>query len=526
LKTNPSLTSLKDIDTTLDRKTSLRMSSALDYIPEQASIIATAIDDEVDSTAPTPTLGPMHPPHSVISLDSSDMHTNTHNSNSNTKPRLTLSAYRRTAIRLTPADPTQRFEDSYDLHAPGCRVLGHGAFSTVRLAVRKHDGIQVAVKTIAKHDALRAQRLRVGGRRYLEEWEILRRMHQHPYIIDILDLFESDDEIQLVMEYCQGGELFDAIQKKRNRFPSARRGQYSERQAACVTSQILRALADLHAQGIVHRDVKPENILLVSDDDDCNIHVKLADFGVARSLAPELVTPGDGDVSPLTPNRQRSFSIVGSNYYVAPEVHYGSTYDAAVDIYSLGVTLYILLCGFPPVFSGPENNAEVVFPVSYWKDISEEAKDLVRAMVTSDTESRITADEALRNRWIVANMEGLTSPSRIRRREMSIMRPEQPVHLDLNRLYKSLGALQQVSKKRSFHASRSDSPHKRAKMERRTSSALIALADLYRVTSPPRVHALAREPSSDLRHSLSNRDEVDRVPPFRSRNLNTAFLSA
>jgi len=173
---------------------------------------------------------------------------------------LTLSAFRRpeNAVRLTQTDPNRRFEDEYSVNAGG--VLGHGAFSTVRLAVRKRDGVKVAVKSIAKHEALRSRRLRMqsDSRHYLEEWEILRRLKDNPYVIDILDVFETNEEIQLVTEYCPGGELFDAIQKKQRRS----RSTSCEVQAAQITSQILEALVALHSEHIVHRDVKPENSTL------------------------------------------------------------------------------------------------------------------------------------------------------------------------------------------------------------------------------------------------------------------------
>lgn len=176
----------------------------------------------------------------------------TKSSGSVMKPRgLTLSAFRRpeNTIRLTQADPLRRLELEYDLHGACARgVLGHGAFSTVRLAVRLSDGVQVAVKSIAKHEALRSRRLRhVQGvtlrGHYLEEWEILRRLQNHPYVINLLDVFETLEEIQLVTEYCPGGELFDAIQKKqRKNRRSGSSSSSSEAQAAQITSQILLAL--------------------------------------------------------------------------------------------------------------------------------------------------------------------------------------------------------------------------------------------------------------------------------------------
>jgi Protein kinase domain len=294
---------------------------------------------------------------------------------------LTLSAYRRpeNTIRLTTSDPSRRLEAYYGLHGAGVSgVLGHGAFSTVRLAIRLCDGVQVAVKTIAKHEAIRSRRLRrvdeTSGTssssrlsHYMEEWEILRRLQGHEHVVKLLDVFETTEEIQLVTEYCAGGELFDAIQKRQrwNRRHVHSSGNNnsssSEAQAATITFQILQALEKVHSLNIVHRDVKPENILLANREDEA-VHVKLCDFGVARPLVPQYspepsqlqlqqpsehdhsalssVCLSDGEASPLTPgSRSRSFSTVGTDYYAAPELTYGGSYDTAVDIYSLGVTL-------------------------------------------------------------------------------------------------------------------------------------------------------------------------------------------
>jgi calcium-dependent protein kinase len=395
------------------------------------------------------------------------------------RPRLTLSAFRRHAIRLTKTDPERRLIAEYDLNALGCRgVLGHGAFSTVRLAIRKSDGAKVAIKTIAKHEALRSRRLRVGGRRYLEEWEILRRFQNHPYIIGLLDVFETDEEIQLVLEYCEGGELFAAIQKRRNRTLETRR--YTEAETAQITSQILCALSDLHSAGIVHRDVKAENVLLVNDKDD-DVHVKLCDFGLARPLFDQESScdseSSDDEGSPssavVTPGRlQRSFSIVGSNYYAAPEVRFSERFSPASDVYSLGVTLYILLCGFPPVFAG-DDELEVMFPSTYWVDVSPEAKTLVEKMLRSTPLSRITSKEALSDPWIMKYAQASWF--------------QRTANLDLvcRRLYSSVSVeAASIGKKRPFSAVGSVQSPQRTRM--RSSSVVIALADLCRgISSVP-----------------------------------------
>lgn len=339
------------------------------------------------------------------------------------RPRLTLSAFRRPehTVRLTQSDPSRLLETDYDLRSPGCGILGHGAFSTVRLARRNSDNLQVAIKSIAKRDALRARRLRLGrggGRsssssvsssacssgRHMDEWEILQTMDAHSHIITLLDIFETDETIHLVTEFCEGGELFDAIQKKRNRSPAVRRGHYSEAQAACITRQLLTALRDLHGAGIIHRDLKPENIVLVNED-DANIHAKLCDFGMARMYDRDGGSTSDTETPPSTPGRKHSFCAVSCDYYAAPEVcAIGSAHRPSADVYSLGVTLYILLCGFPPVLSDGLSGDEeytVLFPEVQWTTVSEKAKGLIRKMLISDPAKRITAETALQDEWIL-----------------------------------------------------------------------------------------------------------------------------
>jgi len=489
-----------------------KRSSVVSFHPVLATSVSSSVvvvvDDEVDTTSEHVVTAPMHMAATSqprVTLDLSSTRTAStavslpeqqqHFQKKHAKRGLTLSAFRRSSVRLTHADPDRKLEDFYEMQQTGLSgVLGHGAFSTVRMAVRRSDQLPVAIKSIAKHEALRARRLRVG-KHSMEEWDILKQMRNHPFIINLMEVFETEDEIMLVLEYCEGGELFNAIQRKRNRKQAMRRGQYTEVQAAVITSQILKALADLHAAGIVHRDVKPENILLTDTKDDNRIRVKLCDFGMARSLrdhdddADGSESGNDeedgnkvGEASPSTPGRSRAYSIIGSNFYAAPEIQYGNPYDTAVDIYSLGVTLYILLCGFPPSFSG-SNLEEVIFPNSYWTDVSQDAKDLVKKMLHQNPLQRITAQEALRDKWIWQHLQSSRHrPAVLQPRVARFASPERCSNLDAvrNQLYQNLSL--QASMKRGALAPpiMSASPPKRHRYNRRASSALLALADLYR----------------------------------------------
>eukprot|EP00526_Cylindrotheca_closterium_P011664 CAMPEP_0113611112 /NCGR_PEP_ID=MMETSP0017_2-20120614/5381_1 /TAXON_ID=2856 /ORGANISM="Cylindrotheca closterium" /LENGTH=486 /DNA_ID=CAMNT_0000520035 /DNA_START=237 /DNA_END=1697 /DNA_ORIENTATION=- /assembly_acc=CAM_ASM_000147 len=349
------------------------------------------------------------------------------------KPKLTLSAYRRPeqTVRLTDCDASRLLENEYNLRAPGCQVIGHGAFSTVRSAMRMDDGSKVAVKSISKYNALRSSR----HGKHMDEWEIMKLFRDNPHVLTLFDVFETDEEIHLVMELCEGGELFNAIKEKGSKRSSYRsRGRYTEPQAAGITHQILRALVDLHSHNIIHRDIKPENILLFNCDES-DIQVKLCDFGVARKTCDDSYgTPTDGELSP---------SIAGANFTTnsPPEACKGACGPAS-DVFSLGVTLYTILCGFPPVFC--EN--KVVFPDAYWNDISNDAKALLQSMLHPDPHQRITATMALRNPWIrqqtmrvrsgsiSANLElvrsrlcgeaGVCSPRKKRRRSSMALSPK------------------------------------------------------------------------------------------------------
>jgi len=183
------------------------------------------------------------------------------------------------------------------------------------------------------------------------------------------------------MELVIGGELFHKINK----------GQYTERDASVIVGKICSALQYLHSMNIAHRDLKPENILLAVAG---GTEVKICDFGLSKIHGKEVVMN----------------TLCGTIYYVAPEVLRANNmkgYDLEVDMWSLGVVAYFVLCGFPPFLNQSYakvidliTKAEYEFPGNIWADISEEAKDFIRKILIIDPRKRLTATEALQHTWI------------------------------------------------------------------------------------------------------------------------------
>lgn len=203
----------------------------------------------------------------------------------------------------------------------------------------------------------------------------------YPNIVKISDIFQDPKFYYIVMEECLGGELFDKIidHIQANKM-------YSEKEAANLFEQLMRAIAYLHEKKICHRDLKPENLLFATKAPDSPL--KLIDFGLSKSYGMD--------------NRMKS--KVGTAYYVAPEVLKGN-YNEKCDVWSAGTILYILLSGDPP-FNGKTDNdiynkimkEKFNFPEKRWKNISEEAKDLIKKML-SPQDKRPTAAEVLQHAW-------------------------------------------------------------------------------------------------------------------------------
>jgi len=280
----------------------------------------------------------------------------------------------RDVTNMTAEDMGRRkFEDHY---TEG-KQIGYGAFAVVFIGTNKEFNKTYAIKKIDR------SKMMWGGRDALkDEINNLRALREGPNIVKLYDEFYNKDDCYLVMELMVGGELFDRIIEKRT---------FSELEARAVAKCMLEALDYMHTNRVVHRDLKPENLLL--NTTDANAIIKLTDFGFAKEVNLGLVTPC------YTP------------YYVAPEVLGSVKYDISCDIWSLGVIMYILCCGYPPFYSthgqpispGMKRRikaGEYAFPENEWSRVSREAKTLIHGMLETVPDKRITIDDIMKSKWI------------------------------------------------------------------------------------------------------------------------------
>jgi len=254
--------------------------------------------------------------------------------------------------------------------------LGRGNYATVRRANKLGAAANekdVAVKVVKK---ARLDEEEIKG---LED-EIRLLLHMdHPHIVKMYEVFISKKNVYLIMELLEGGEMFDRIVSEKF---------FSEQIAAFAFVQILDALIYCHAQGICHRDLKPENLLYSTKEPKSK--VVIGDFGLAKA------TEGN----PMK-------TCCGTPQYVAPEILKGMNYGVGVDCWSLGVILYILLCGYPPFYADTHprlyqviQTGKFSFDEEDWANISDEAKDLIVKLLEMDPEKRITANDAKSHPWL------------------------------------------------------------------------------------------------------------------------------
>ncbi|XP_031476660.1 calcium-dependent protein kinase 25-like [Nymphaea colorata] len=269
-------------------------------------------------------------------------------------------------------DATQisNLEDRYVLE----ERLGSGQFGVIRYCYDKLTGETLACKSISKDLLVTPEDVRSVKL----EIEIMAQLSGHPNVVDLKAVFEEEDYVHLVMELCEGGELYQLLENHK---------LLSEAEAVVMFKQLMEVLKFCHDKGVVHRDLKPENILLATNSKPSPI--KLADFGLASYIRPG----------------QALYGIVGSPYYIAPEVLAGG-YNEAADVWSAGVILYILLSGQPPFYGVTKAQifdevraADIWFPSEPWDHVSASAKDLIRRMLCRDPKNRLTAAQVLDHCW-------------------------------------------------------------------------------------------------------------------------------
>ncbi|CAG9322054.1 unnamed protein product [Blepharisma stoltei] len=274
-----------------------------------------------------------------------------------------------------------KITDNYTLGS----LLGRGDYSSVRLCTHKATGLKRAVKILPRS---RMANEEISA--CLNEVSILRAL-DHPNIIRIYECYQGDKNYNLITELCTGGELYEKIISS---------SHFSEAVAAGYMIQLLSALAHCHERGVVHRQLRPEKLLLDTSDQDA--FLKLVGFESARFL-------NHGDTL---------FEGVAKSYYIAPEV-INRNYNEKSDLWSAGVILYILLTGSPPFRESSRGSetyeqkilkGEYTFPSPDWDSISAEAKDLITKLLTVEVDKRLSAREALEHPWFSnANREPINS---------------------------------------------------------------------------------------------------------------------
>ena len=266
-----------------------------------------------------------------------------------------------------------KLTDKYEI----IKEIGSGGFSRCLLVKNKITKSSYACKELQKKSVSDYEGL-------MREVNLMIKL-DHPNIIKLYEYYENEKSIYLIMELCTGGELFDRIVE------NTENGiQYTEKQAATLFRQMMDAINYCHKNGIVHRDLKPENLLFLNKKE--NSPIKVIDFGMSKRFD----------------NIKFMNEKVGTAYYISPEVLQGK-YDEKCDIWSAGVILYIIICGYP-CFNGEDDDeifaaiqkGKIQFPSPEWDEISDDVKKLIKKMCCPP-DKRLTAEQVLEDTWVKDN---------------------------------------------------------------------------------------------------------------------------
>jgi len=271
----------------------------------------------------------------------------------------------------TLPDPSEDINEYYKITN---KDLGQGYFAVVKVGKDLKTQEEVAIKFVKKSLVEREETL-------ANEIDILASV-DHPNVVGLRAIFDTEEILFIVMDLMKGGELYEEIVKRKS---------FSEKDASSIMQQLFSALDYLHAKGIVHRDLKLENLLLVKDNDP-NLTLKLADFGLSKLYQGKALQ-----------------TACGTPFYVAPDILLGDGYGPGVDMWACGILLYVLLSGRLPFAADSDADlfklimvGDLVWKSPQFDTVSAEAKDLISKLIVVEPEQRWTATQALQHPWIVS----------------------------------------------------------------------------------------------------------------------------
>ena len=274
--------------------------------------------------------------------------------------------------KLNAAVQNKSLFDKYEVK----QKIGKGKFGLVKFGINKETKQQVAIKIMAKKNMDKSD-LELAK----VEIDIL-KIGQHPNIIKLYDIYENENYIYIIMEYCSGGDLLSYFEHYDY--------ELKETKVCEIIHKLSMAIYYLHSYGIVHRDLKPENILMTDLTPEADI--RLLDFGLSKIVG----------------NEEKCTEPYGTLSFVAPEVLQGKPYDKSVDLWSIGIITFLLLCGYLP-FDDKHSEREIArqtiqdpvpFESKIWNKYSSEAKNFVEGLLQKKPEKRLSIKEVLEHPWI------------------------------------------------------------------------------------------------------------------------------